>query len=58
MSQVIVSVNPTSSLVFSKPDADGGQLPKATQEITNVSQQNVAYKIKTTAPRLFVVKPI
>jgi hypothetical protein len=33
-----------------------GQL-KATLMITNVSQGNLAYKVKTTAPRQYVVKP-
>ena len=27
-------------------------------EIKNISKKNIAYKIKTTAPKLFVVKPI
>lgn len=38
---------------------DDGSSPKAMLEISNVQQtQNLAYKIKTTAPKLFVVKPI
>lgn len=52
-----MTANPSTSLHFSK--ADDGQLPKATLEITNnQTSSNAAYKIKTTAPRLFVVKPI
>lgn len=51
-----MSANPSTALHFSK--GDDGQLPKASLEITNNSNQNAAYKIKTTAPRLFVVKPI
>jgi hypothetical protein len=36
-----------------------GSSPKATLEISNVqSASNLAYKVKTTAPKLFVVKPI
>lgn len=36
-----------------------GSSPKATLDITNTqNDSNVAYKIKTTAPKLFVVKPI
>jgi hypothetical protein len=34
-------------------------MPKATLDIRNLNEtSNTAYKIKTTAPRLFVVKPI
>lgn len=40
------------------PQGDGVS-PKATLEIKNVQEvSNLAYKIKTTAPKLFVVKPI
>lgn len=57
MSTNIVTISPMGSLVFNK--SDDGQLPKAVLEITNnLQNQNAAYKIKTTAPRLFVVKPI
>ena len=36
-----------------------GSIPKATLDITNLqNDSNIAYKIKTTAPKLFVVKPI
>ena len=36
-----------------------GSSPTAVLDITNKSEsQNTAYKIKTTAPKLFVVKPI
>lgn len=57
MSTNIVQISPTGSLHFTK--SEDGQLPKATLEISNTQQtQNAAYKIKTTAPRLFVVKPI
>lgn len=52
-----MSVNPQNQLTFQK--GDDGLLPKATLEITNLQpSQNAAYKIKTTAPKLFVVKPI
>lgn len=41
-----------------KKQLDGSH-PKAVLEITNqIEDQNLAYKIKTTAPKLFVVKPI
>ena len=34
-------------------------MPRATLDIQNIdTEQNIAYKIKTTAPKLFVVKPI
>lgn len=53
----IVSINPHDFLKFVKSDA--GPAPTATMEITNKSKtSNAAYKIKTTAPKLFVVKPI
>ena len=35
-----------------------GSSPKATLELSNILDSNLAYKIKTTAPKLFVVKPI
>lgn len=52
----IISLSQTSVLNFVTID---GSSPKALLEITNKSpDQKAAYKIKTTAPKLFVVKPI
>ena len=46
-----IKINPSTILSFSKG--------KAYLDITSTkSDTNVAYKIKTTAPKLFVVKPI
>ena len=53
----IVSINPNDCLKFVK--SDSVLAPTATMEIINKSTTtNAAYKIKTTAPKLFVVKPI
>jgi hypothetical protein len=54
-----VTLSPESGeLTFQKPrpDEPANQL-KATLTITNVSNGNVAYKVKTTAPKAYVVKP-
>ena len=51
-----MSLNPSSNLSFKK--ASDGKTPKTYLEITNTTKsQNVAYKIKTTGPKIFVVKP-
>jgi len=51
----IITLNQSQFLAFNTLNGT----PKATLEITNKSEnQNTAYKIKTTAPKLFVVKPI
>jgi len=53
----IISLSSDTHLKFQK-GVDGSS-PKATLDITNRSgDKNVAYKIRTTAPKLFVVKPI
>ena len=53
----LISLNQEGTLKFMK--LDEATAPKATLMVTNNSQeQNTAYKIKTTAPKLFVVKPI
>jgi hypothetical protein len=52
-----VTLSPHDCLRFVK--SDNIPAPTATIEILNKSSSlNVAYKIKTTAPKLFVVKPI
>ena len=52
----IISLNQPQFLQFNSVD---GSPPTAVLDITNKSEnQNTAYKIKTTAPKLFVVKPI
>lgn len=58
MSVKFMSLSLDTSLDFVSQPGDGN-LPKATLDITNTqSDANLAYKIKTTAPKLFVVKPI
>jgi hypothetical protein len=53
----LVTINPNDFLKFVK--SDSGPLPTAKMEIINKSSTtNAAYKVKTTAPNLFVVKPI
>jgi hypothetical protein len=52
----VIKVN-SSVLNFEKDEE--GKPPKANFEITNLSDSgNIAFKIKTTSPKLFVVKPI
>ena len=52
-----ISLSQTGTLKFQKES--GQDMPRATLDIQNIdSEQNIAYKIKTTAPKLFVVKPI
>jgi hypothetical protein len=56
MKMDVIKVN-SSVLNFEKDDE--GKSPKANFEITNLSDSgNIAFKIKTTSPKLFVVKPI
>ena len=51
----IVVVEPHSELEFLRvPD---GSLLKSVLRIKNVSKGSIAYKIKTTAPKYYVVKP-
>lgn len=51
-----MTINHEGVINFEKqPDS---QLVRSTLDIKNVSDQNVAYKIKTTAPKKFMVKPI
>ena len=52
----LVTINPNDCLRFVKSDSIPA--PTATMEILNKSSSNAAYKIKTTAPKLIVVKPI
>ena len=55
----IVTIDPETDLVFldvKGPDSVPGQL-KATLTIANLTKGNLAYKVKTTAPRHYVVKP-
>ncbi|CDW72595.1 vesicle-associated membrane protein-associated protein a isoform 2 [Stylonychia lemnae] len=51
----LVQIDPEAELrFFSQPD---NQSYKTYLTITNVSQGSVAFKVKTTAPRFYVVKP-
>ncbi|KAF5382597.1 hypothetical protein D9615_002909 [Tricholomella constricta] len=49
-----VSLNPSSSLGFKRPLT---QLVKRSLTITNHNSQPVAFKVKTTAPKLYCVRP-
>ncbi len=53
---LLVTFNHSESLTLTKYE-DGSS--KCTLEITNISQskKNVAFKIKTTSPKLFIVSP-
>ena len=52
-----IEVSNTISIDFQTPT--DGSMPKATLDIKNTqANSNIAYKVKTTAPKLFVVKPI
>ena len=53
-----IKISENTAINFGTADSNG-ETPKATLDITNAqANDNVAYKIKTTAPKLFVVKPI
>lgn len=54
----LMKLSTTTSVEFTS--TTDGSIPKAFLDITNIgpSDSNIAYKIKTTAPKLFVVKPI
>ncbi|KAF9468507.1 PapD-like protein [Collybia nuda] len=49
-----VSLNPSSSLGFKRPLT---QLVKRSLTITNNNSQPIAFKVKTTAPKLYCVRP-
>ena len=52
-----MTLSNTTTLEFVQ--TGGESAPKAILDITNSQvDSNIAYKIKTTAPKLFVVKPI
>jgi hypothetical protein len=50
----LVDIEPKREFVFSVKDTTSA---KCTLEITSKSSENVAFKIKTTAPKNYVVKP-
>lgn len=50
----LVDINPNREFVFSVSEATSA---KCQLEITNVVNHNIAFKIKTTAPKNYVVKP-
>ena len=53
----LIELDQPTALTFQK--IEGDDQPKASLKISSKdSAQNVAFKIKTTAPKLFVVKPI
>ncbi|KAH8114739.1 VAMP-associated protein [Phellopilus nigrolimitatus] len=49
-----VSLKPSSSLAFNRPLT---QLVKRVLTVTNNNEQPVAFKVKTTAPKLYCVRP-
>jgi len=51
----LVLIDPENELRFF-PQAESQQY-KAYLRINNVSNGNIAYKVKTTAPKYYVVKP-
>lgn len=51
----ILQLNPESEVSFTKKDI--ASLPETYLEIKNVSKSIVVYKIKTTDPNKYVVKP-
>ena len=53
-----MQIDPEQELRFQlpKPNETQNQL-KSYLQISNVSNGNLAYKVKTTAPRYYVVKP-
>mmetsp|Transcript_56093 Transcript_56093/g.149657 ORF Transcript_56093/g.149657 Transcript_56093/m.149657 type:complete len:209 (-) Transcript_56093:224-850(-) len=51
----ILSVSPSETLVFTKMSNTNS--PNETLTLTNESQENVAFKVKTTAPKSYMVKP-
>lgn len=53
----IIKLDVEQHIQFSRPDPSAN--PRATIQITNTNpEQNAAFKFRTTAPKLFVVKPI
>lgn len=52
----IITLDPQDELIFTPLKDNTGSL-KAALTITNNAKGNLAYKVKTTAPRHYVVKP-
>jgi hypothetical protein len=53
--QTFVVIDPDTEMRFF-PQGDGTSY-RSILTISNVSNGNIAYKVKTTAPRFYVVKP-
>lgn len=51
----LMTINPEETLVFTKTPQSN--TPSKILTLTNDSQVNVAFKVKTTAPKAYVVKP-
>jgi hypothetical protein len=51
----LLTINPEETLVFTKTPQSN--TPSKILTLTNDSQVNVAFKVKTTAPKAYVVKP-
>jgi len=54
-SMTLLKVDPEDALQFNNKQASGA--PAKTLTLTNISAGNVAYKVKTTAPKSYLVRP-
>lgn len=51
----LLSISPAEELVFTKTQSQS--TPNQTLKLTNISSSNVAFKVKTTAPKSYLVRP-
>jgi DNA-directed RNA polymerase I, II, and III subunit RPABC2 len=51
----LLSLNPDTSLIFNKTPLSAS--PSRMLKLTNISNGNVAFKVKTTAPKAYLVRP-
>lgn len=54
VSSTLVSLNPPTTLVF---NLERGKQPKAVLKVTNVSSSKIVFKVKTTQPTWYYVRP-
>ena len=54
---VIDTMNPEGGILFEKNPQDEGRMTSQFLIVNNSESRNVAFKIKTTAPLCYVVKP-
>ncbi len=50
----LLRVNPANELVFDGPFSD---VSEKTINLTNISDKDICFKVKTTAPRRYCVRP-